>query len=223
MSPYSRTLPRGMALLAVFTAGAIACGDSASGPSETVVEVTVATTGSPVDPDGYSVSIDAGPPEHVDVNGAVTFESLASGGHTVLLSDVADNCTVGGDNPRTVTVEDGGTAETTFSVTCAPTPAEVVVVDGSHETGFQMETITLHLRNDGGPGVYRIEFWGLPTSPNGPETFMGESEPVEVDEDYDETVTFEIETNTFATHVLIFTRDANSAVYRDTDRFDFED
>src|SRR5256886_13290277 len=41
--------------------------------------------------------------------------------HTVELSGIAANCTVSGQNPRTVTVPTSGTT-TTFSVTCTALP-----------------------------------------------------------------------------------------------------
>jgi len=43
---------------------------------------------------------------------------VAAGAHPVALSGVAANCVVGGANPRTVSVPAGGTATTTFAVTC---------------------------------------------------------------------------------------------------------
>jgi hypothetical protein len=100
--------------------------------------------------------------------------------------------------------------------------ASVVVVDGAVDrpNPFQ-QNLTLHLRNDGGPGVYKVEVWGLPTSPNGPETFMGETEPVEVGADYEETLTYDVGTSSFVSYVLVFTRDEGTAQYRQTDRFDF--
>lgn len=59
-----------------------------------------------------------------------------------------------------------------------PGPAAVVIVDGSlHDALRPGQSVTLHLRNDGGPGVYKVEVWGLPTTPNGPNTFMGDTEP----------------------------------------------
>jgi hypothetical protein len=85
-------------------------------------------------------------------------------------------------------------------------------------------TYTVHLHNDGGPGVYKLEFYGLPTSPNGPETFFGTTEPVEVDTAYDESVTYTVRSSNDGPpvdHILAFTRDQGSAQYRQTDRFDF--
>lgn len=102
-----------------------------------------------------------------------------------------------------------------------PAEASIVVVTGSvsRPNPFQ-QFVTLQLRNDGGPGTFKIEVWGLPTIPNGSDTFMGETEAVEVSEDYEETVTYEIGTESFATYVLVFSRDQGSAQFRQTHRFD---
>ncbi len=61
------------------------------------------TTGNDLDPDGYSVSVDAGPGQALGTNGTITI-TTAAGDHIVELSAVANNCVVNGDNPRTVTV-----------------------------------------------------------------------------------------------------------------------
>ena len=66
-----------------------------------------------------------------------------------------------------------------------------------------------------------MQLWGYPTSPNGVDESFGETEPVEVTADYDETMTSHITTEDFVKYVVVFTRNAGSAVYRQTARFDF--
>lgn len=114
------------------------------------MKASVTTTGSPPDPDGYTVSIDAGTPENIDINGSATFENLASGGHTVLLEGVASNCTVQGDNPRTVDVGAGETAEITFAVTCAAAPGSIAVTTTT--TGESVDANGYTISIDGGVG-----------------------------------------------------------------------
>jgi len=146
-------LPSFAALLGLCGAALSACGDddpSGIGTSETAIQVNVATSGSPADPDGYSVSIDAGPAEIIDVNGGVTFENLASGGHTVLLDGVAGNCTVEGDNSRTVNVDAGETVETTFNVTCAAEAGSIAVTTTT--TGENADANGYTISIDGGTG-----------------------------------------------------------------------
>jgi hypothetical protein len=85
------------------------------------LRVTTATSGSPPDPDGYTVSLDSGSPQAVGVAATTTFEGLEPRAHTVQLGGLAANCQAQGQNPRQVTVPAGATSATTFSITCAAT------------------------------------------------------------------------------------------------------
>lgn len=104
----------------------VACGGgsdwragSSSGSSETgSLRVEARTSGDPSDNDGYLVTVDDDSTASIDVDGEVTFTDLSEGDHTVLLSEVANNCQVGGSNPRTVTVSSEDTVATTFQVSC---------------------------------------------------------------------------------------------------------
>lgn len=91
--------------------------------------VTTATTGSAPDPDGYTVTVDQGTPQAIGSNATLTVTSLAPGNHTVGLSGLAANCTVGGDNPSTVAVTAGATATVTFTVACPGAIARWTAVD----------------------------------------------------------------------------------------------
>lgn len=102
-----------------------------------------------------------------------------------------------------------------------PEPATVIIIDA--ELGSAFGSVTVHLANSGESGVFKLEFYGLPTSPNGPNTFFGSTEPVEVDADYDESPTYTVRTSPDEPpleYILAFTRDHGSATYRQTDRFD---
>jgi hypothetical protein len=99
--------------------------------------------------------------------------------------------------------------------------ATVVVVDASLQRGSAEQTATLHLRNDGPAGAYRLQFWGKPTTAGGPDTFLGATDPVEVDADYDAEVSFDLSPEPDATFVIVFTRDDASTKFLETDRFDF--
>ena len=91
--------------------------------------VTTVTTGDDIDADGYTVSVDAGATQAIDANGTLSVTGLDAGDHSVELGDVADNCTVAGDNPRTVAVTAGGTATTQFDVACTGLPGSLKVVN----------------------------------------------------------------------------------------------
>lgn len=105
------------AVLVVMVAG---CGgqSSTTGPQPGTLEVVTSTGGSEVDPDGYTVSLDDGAGRAVGTDDTVVFADRSAGDHSVQLSGVASNCSVGGSNPRTVSVPEGDTATTTFDVTC---------------------------------------------------------------------------------------------------------
>jgi hypothetical protein len=82
------------------------------------LQVTSATTGIDLDPDGYTVRVDAGPAMAISIDGAVSFVGLAAGPHAVELRDVAGNCAIGGTNPRSFEVLSESTVMVGFEVTC---------------------------------------------------------------------------------------------------------
>lgn len=94
--------------------------------------VSTSTSGSSLDPDGYTVTVDGGQSRTIPITGSTTYTGLAAGDHSVELTGVATTCTVGGANPRTVTVLAGGTVSTTFTVTCStPTTTGSLTVSTS--------------------------------------------------------------------------------------------
>lgn len=84
------------------------------------LEITISTTGEDIDPDGYVISVDGADAQAIGVNEQLSFSGLTPGEYNVELGDVAANCTVAGNNPRTVTVTGGNTAVTGFTVACQP-------------------------------------------------------------------------------------------------------
>src|SRR3989454_5099851 len=86
------------------------------------LRVTNTTTGSNLDPDGYTVTVDNTTSQPMATNGNTTFTALAAGDHSVALSGIAANCSVSGANPQTVTVPGGGTVSTTFDISCTAPP-----------------------------------------------------------------------------------------------------
>ena len=83
--------------------------------------VRTSTSGTDLDPDGYTVTVDGDSPQTLALNDSSSYTNLTASTHIVTLSSVASNCTVNG-SPRAVDVPSGGTATTTFVVTCAPPP-----------------------------------------------------------------------------------------------------
>jgi hypothetical protein len=74
----------GSALLAVALFG---CGGGPTGPTEGTLEVITSTTGSDLDTDGYSLTVDEGAAKPLAPNGADTVASLSDGNHTVTLAE----------------------------------------------------------------------------------------------------------------------------------------
>jgi hypothetical protein len=116
-NPAQVTVPNGGTTSVAFS---VTCGPDIAPTGG--IQVTVGTTGSSPDPDGYSVSVDGGAAQPIGVNGSQTVANLPPGAHSVQLGGVAGNCSLAGDNPRSVTVTAGQNASVTFAVNC-PTPA----------------------------------------------------------------------------------------------------
>src|SRR2546428_1064728 len=116
------------------------------------IEITAATSGADVDPDGYTVQVDGGAAQTLAVSGTIRFEGLQAGSHTVTLAGAATNCPVAADNPRTVSVTTGAvkrdTARTTFQVTCVATTAGIEAPAGTSGDDLGPAGYTLPL--DGG-------------------------------------------------------------------------
>jgi len=96
------------------------------GSGNGTLTVMTGTTGSNLDPDGYTVTVDGTVSQAIAINGGATF-TVPAGANPVALSGVASNCWVSGGNSGTVTVPAGGTGTTTFAATC--------VVPGSRVSG----------------------------------------------------------------------------------------
>ncbi|MGE5801848.1 MAG: hypothetical protein ACM358_06295, partial [Gemmatimonadota bacterium] len=117
------------------------------------LEVTVATTGTGLDADGYRI-VTSGPGGSVSrtvaINGTVTIGGLAPGNYQLSLEGIAFNCSVGGLNPRTVSVPSGTTATSTFDVACvAPGSIEVTATT----TGVDLDPTGYTATTSGGPGA----------------------------------------------------------------------
>ena len=92
---------------------------SCTAPPPTTGDLTVTTTtgGTGSDPNGYTLSVD-GATQPIAMNDTRTITGLVAGNHSVGLSDVASNCVVSGQNPRTVNVPAGSATQTNFAITC---------------------------------------------------------------------------------------------------------
>jgi hypothetical protein len=84
--------------------------------------VVVSTSGTPLDEDGYQLSVAGAPLRQIDVNAEEIYEGLAPGMHLITLKDVADFCEVLGGNPQPYTVVPGKSVRVALSVICGDGP-----------------------------------------------------------------------------------------------------
>jgi Tol biopolymer transport system component len=105
-------------LMPVCTALALACGDGPVEPSTGDLRLVVTTSGADPDPDGYLVTLDGGFPHVVGPATDTTVSGLPSGAHQLLVSGVASNCTLAGDNPRTVQIQSSHSTDAPITINC---------------------------------------------------------------------------------------------------------
>lgn len=120
-------------------------GDAVTAPSTGSVEVTTATVGPAPDVDGYTLSIDGATEVAIAVNDTHRQESLEPGSHSIRLAGMAANCTVEGDNPRTVNVQPGSNATVGFTITCGATTGSLglTVTTGGSSPDADGYTVTV--------------------------------------------------------------------------------
>ena len=141
---FSIDLPgRGYARSGTLTSGDILLGEPP--PATGDLEVTVATTGESIDPDGYTVTVDETNSQPIATTGGATFTGLSAGSHTVALSGLTTNCTVSGEASQTVEVTAGGTASATFSVNCAPLTGDLTVTINTSGVNLDPDGYTVTL------------------------------------------------------------------------------
>lgn len=117
---------RGLGLLAVLTAGlvAVACSQSISVTASGYLTVHVNVTGTEQDTT-FTVTVDGGTSYPVTVGQDASFQ-VNDSTHTLVLGNVASNCTVQSANPQTAQVTADATETVTFNVACT-TNGEVAV------------------------------------------------------------------------------------------------
>ena len=161
-NPQTVTVPSGGTATASF---AVSC--TAPPPQTGNLTVNTSTSGSNLDPDGYTATVDGGASQSVATNGSVTFPGLAAGSHSVALSGVAANCSVSGANPQTVTVPSGGTATASFAVSCtAPPPQTGNLTVNTSTSGSNLDPDGYTVTVDGGAA-------SQPIATNGSVSFTG--------------------------------------------------
>src|SRR5438132_1701820 len=100
------------------------------------IKVSAPTTGSDLDPNGYTATLDLLQSQSVPTNGSTTFSGVLVGVHPVQLSGVASNCSLNSSNPQTVTLT-GSSATASFSVNCTATTGSLTVTTST--TGSNLD------------------------------------------------------------------------------------
>lgn len=126
------------ATLLILLAGA--CADS-SPPVDPIaalpgrINLSILATGGDIDDNGFVIAVGSGALRQVISVVAMTASfDFAAGTHSVLLENISPNCSVTGENPRSVTVVTGATTDVNFALACEATGITVT----SRTTGFNM-------------------------------------------------------------------------------------
>jgi hypothetical protein len=91
-----------------------------------VLQIKTTTTGPSQDADGYQFAVDGAEPQPIGLNVTTDLANTAVGLHSVVLSNVANNCTVD-DASKSATVIAGTTVTVTFNITCGATTGSIRV------------------------------------------------------------------------------------------------
>ena len=98
----------------------LACGQGEDllAPASGALRVSTLSTGVDLDADGYTIIVDQADGMPLGTNDVLELASVPPGDHAVALTEIADNCIVAGDNPRTVAIFDQETSNLDFRISC---------------------------------------------------------------------------------------------------------
>jgi hypothetical protein len=98
------------------------------------------------------VQLDATPPQAIGSAATLRLMEIAAGAHTIQLAGVAANCTISGDNPRTLSIIAGETTTVMFVVTCSATSGSLEVTSSTSGSSTDADGYALTLDGtDRGP------------------------------------------------------------------------
>ncbi len=129
-----------------------ACSDAGgpTGPATAgAIEVRVTTAGLALDPDGYTLILDASPATTIGPQATRLLKGLSAGPHSVALSGLANNCAIYGSNPVVVQVRAGATTATAIVVTCQGQAGIIRTV--TFTTGTSQDSDGYRFSIDSGP------------------------------------------------------------------------
>ena len=159
--------PRAVYGAALVIASSWACGESTA-PDRGDLRASVTTTGLDADLDGYQLLLGDEVIGTIGIIGSLTIGNLPEGSHRLTLAGVANNCSVGAQNPRDVTISSTGPASIAFTVICEPTGIQAtarttgwppvngfqIIVDGHSSAAVKPNSSTVVSRLP--PGTYSV-------------------------------------------------------------------
>lgn len=98
------------------------------------INVSVVATGGDIDDNGFVVAVGSGALRRLFAVTTTAAFDFVAGTHPVMLENISPNCSVTGDNPRSVTVLPGAITDVAFAVTCETTGIAVT----TRTTGFNV-------------------------------------------------------------------------------------
>src|SRR4051812_36361346 len=124
----SRVAGLGLLLAGAALTG-LGCGGGDIMPPSTngSLTITTSTTGPESDPDGYAVTVDGGTETAIPASGTLQRDDVKPGDHSIRLSGMAANCTIAGENPRSISLPAGETVTVGFELTCAATTGSLQI------------------------------------------------------------------------------------------------
>ncbi|MGB5302833.1 MAG: hypothetical protein WBP17_06785 [Gemmatimonadota bacterium] len=96
----------------------IGCGDDATEPQTGAIRASLIVSGALPDADGCTILVQGSALQLLLPGESHVFGALPTGDHTVIISDLAFNCFVQGEESRSVSVTAGATTPVSFSVEC---------------------------------------------------------------------------------------------------------
>jgi hypothetical protein len=120
-------------------------GDVTNPPVTGSLTITTITSGPAPDADGYAVIINDGAETAIPASGTLQRDNVEPGNHSIQLTGMAANCTVAGDNPRSVSIPAGETVTVTFQLTCSATTGSLRITTATSGPTPDVDGYTLTL------------------------------------------------------------------------------